>query len=97
MKKAWGVLKGKYQVLNTKYPFFAIVAANGFAECSLLIAIDNPAALANIYSGAPHSPGLGQKHARSSGLFSSLPDIHSCHRRLRFARPGSAPRNRPAE
>jgi hypothetical protein len=87
MKKAWGVLKGKYQVLNTKYPFFAIVAANGFAECSLLIAIDNPAALANIYSGAPHS----------SGLFSSLPDIHSCHRRLRFARPGSAPRNRPAE
>jgi hypothetical protein len=70
MKKAWGVLKGKYQVLNTKYPFFAIVAANGFAECSLLIAIDNPAALANIYSGAPHSP---RPRTKACTFFGSLP------------------------
>jgi len=33
MKKAWVFLKAKYQVLNTKYPFFTIVAVNGFADC----------------------------------------------------------------
>jgi hypothetical protein len=31
MKKAWVFLKGKYQILNTKYPFFEIVAVNGLA------------------------------------------------------------------